>query len=410
MNRRTWLVAVLAGLLAGNAPAAPPHEARVAEAAKDMADLQKAYMAGDWDKLERLHTAAKRQSAFLTPGQRKDLIYIQRAAAAYRPKWWRYVTRASNTTFTARIWGREFKANFIPSNALGGQAPIGIEGGKLINVVTWRPQMIDDPDELKGWLAKKHGITKGHAAEAIVWHELGHNYVSNFLPLKHVLELYRNHSIIYFHLQEFYADMTSLYHSDPPARRLAMMFRTDSLEANDTRDPHVRAGHAIGAMILAEVLSDPSKWPSFHLPKKTPPKDPERVCILHLWDHLDPGWTFAEDKAIRSLVYEFIRRKGKLVLTSRATVFLDNGLRFKLPLGEDREHQKKRNAWVVEKLKAIHAAAKRATPAEGEIEPERPESSKGFTGKRPAVGEGRPAGPGPVGFRRVWPRRIVPPW
>ncbi|MBT3198990.1 MAG: hypothetical protein HN350_03650 [Phycisphaerales bacterium] len=231
-----------------------------------------------------------------------SLITIPKTVKAYRPPWWPNMRSSSNVTFKATLWGRPLTANFVPSDTLGVMQAVAVKNGKLVTVVSWRPSMIDNPKPAKGYLAERHKLKKAAIGEAIGWHELGHNYISYFLPLKHVFILYENHSKLYYHLQEFYADMTSLYHSSPGGRLALMFMRLDGLARYDETEEHDRAAYAVGSLILSNVMLYPKKWPSFHFPPTVPTSEVELNTLRYMYENIDTKWTLAEDTALRTLI------------------------------------------------------------------------------------------------------------
>jgi hypothetical protein len=311
------------------------------------------YKSGTLDEVKNEIKKITRMKYLLPRSAQSDLAYIPRTLAAYRPKWWKNMRSSSNVSFKATLWGRRLTANYVPSEMFGGQMPVGIKNGKLVTIVSWRPSMIDNPKPAKGYLARRHKLTKAAIGEAIGWHELGHTYIENFLPLKHVMELYENHERLYFHLQEFYADMTSLYHSSPGGRLALMFTRLDGLARYDESEEHDRAGHAIGALILASVMASPDRWPSFHFPPNVPGKDIELNTVFYLYETIDPNWTIKEDKALRAIIKKFIAAHGAKVLRMKGMVTLPGRIPFMLMVSDDRSHQKKRDAWVKKKLQSI---------------------------------------------------------
>jgi hypothetical protein len=333
-------------------------KARLAKkTAKARADAQAAYekivdahMHARCGELRELLRGSGRHSRYMSRQQRVDVLYIRKAFGQYRPSWWPKTKSSGNVTFTARIWNRDFKANYVPSGAIGVQGVVGVRNGQLLVVVSWRPHLVDSPKAAKGDLAKLHKLTEGDIGEAIIWHELGHNYITRFLKPNEVIQLYMDYNVLFHQLQEFYADMTSIYHCSPPARKACMMIRLDALEANHLTDPHVRASNAVGALILAHVLAEPKQWPSFHLPGKVPEKDVERNTIIYLYEHLDPKYSLDEDRRLREMVWKFIMQRGESVLRMKGAVPLPNKLAFKLMPAEDREQQARRDAWVKARL------------------------------------------------------------
>jgi len=342
------------------------------------------FMKGQWDDLaEALSKDYPRHSRKMTPAQRLDVSYVRKKAAEHRPGWWKYTRSSSNKSFRAEIWGRPLTVNFMPSGMIGGMAPVDIIGGKLQVIVTWRPTLVDDPDPAEGRLAKAHGMSKGHIAEAIIWHELGHNYISSLLPLRDVLKLYSDYSMLFYHLQEFYADMTSLHHCSPTARRVVMMLRIDSLEEDRRSEPHTRAALGIGSPLLTQFLAEPEKWPSVHFPPEVPEKDTERNTLVYVYDHIDPNWTLAEDRELSEFVSKFTRANGENILRRRGRIDLPNKLAFMLMATDDRELEPKRDEWVKVQLGKVIESGRADKP---------------------------PQTPATKSFRGFPERRIVLPW
>jgi len=314
------------------------------------------YMHSQWAEFEKAVKQSSTHQRHLTAEQRGDLAYMRKTYAEFRPSWWKYTKASKNTTFTAQIWGKSFKANYMPSEFLGFQVPVGIDErtGRFQILVTWQPHLVNSTKLLDDEGAKPHRLTEGDLAEAIVWHELGHNYVTQSFPASQVMALYDNYSLLFSALQEYYADMTALYHCTPQGRKATLTLRVPDLRWNDVNDSHVRGAHAIGSWILATVLSDLSQWPSFHLPTKVADKEIERETILYMYQHIDPQYSLAEDRALREMIGKFMRTHGASVLRKKGTLSLPSGLEFKIMTAEDRQNQAQRDAWVKTQLeKAI---------------------------------------------------------
>jgi hypothetical protein len=322
------------------------------------------YKSGSLDEVKSEIKKITPKKLLLPRSAQKDLIFIPRTLAGYRPSWWSNMRSSSNVTFKATLWGRPFTANYMPSSKLGIMQTVAVRNGKLVSLVSWRPEMVDNPAPAGGYLAKRHKLSKAALGEAIGWHELGHNYISHFLPLKHVFELYDNHLKLYFHLQEFYADMTSLHHCSPGGRLALMFLRLDGMVRYKESEEHDRAAHAVGAIILANVISYPKKWPSFHFPPSVPPRHIELSTICYLYEQIDTNWTLAADKALRSIIQKFIAANGSKVLRSKGKITLPSRLPFMLMVSDDRKWQTKRDEWVKKKLEIIIKTGRADKPSE----------------------------------------------
>ncbi len=336
------------------------------EAALAYQELVQAYLKNDWDKLQELTRAIRRHNRFFDRDQRDDVAYIQKSADDFRPGWWDKCASASNISFQAEIWNRPLMANYMPTRAIGFQA-VQPEGEyrrnrkgelepvitKLNVIVSWKPGMVNSNSPGTGKLAEIHAMRHGDLGEVIVWHELGHSYITNYLPLQHVIELYTEHAMLFSHLQEFYADLTAIKHSSPRARRFALMLRLEGLDRYDESEEHARASHAIGAMILHEILQNPEDWPSFHFPPEVPKQQVELNTIIYLYEHMDPNWSLKEARALRELAGDFISKSGEKTLRSRGVAPLPGDRKFSLMAGQDHEYQAQRDDYVAQRLKSL---------------------------------------------------------
>jgi hypothetical protein len=326
-------------------------------------------------ELYSLVREAFRDARDLNREQREHLVEIRRRADDVRPDWWENAKSPSNISFRASMWGKSFTANYYPSEMMGVQAPIGMRGNRLIIIVSWRPSYVDNPRPLGGWLAEKHGLTRGDLGEVIVWHELGHNYISMHLSARDNLTLYRNHRLLYSHVQEFYADLTALRHASAGAARTALMFRLRELTHYEGRAPHTRAAHALGALMLTEWLEHPDDWPMVHFPPEVPEQQVELNAIRYIYQHFEPEWSVGEYFRLHDFLDHWVRRHGDRVLRGRGHVRLPNGLEMHLIEPRDREAQAERDAWVAAKLRSIIDAG-RADAKLSEAERERWEEQR----------------------------------
>ena len=349
------------------------------QAGKAFDELVQSYLNNEWEALEKQALQIRRHQRFLDREQRQDIAYIKKSINDFRPKWWRKCSSSSNISFKAELWNRPLLANYMPSGALGFQA-VQAEGTyrknrqgqyepvitKLNVIVTWKPGLVNSLTPASGKLAEIQEVRLGDLGEVIVWHELGHCYITNYLPMDHVIELYSNHGMLFSHLQEFYADLTSIYHASPRARRVALMLRLDGLDRYDEGEEHDRASHAVGSLILHEILSNPDDWPSFHFPPSVPKQQVELNTIIYLYEHMDRNWSLKEARALRELAQEFISKSGEKTLRSRGVLPLPNDLSMSLMVGQDHELQAKRDRFVAEKLKALISSGRADTLEEGE--------------------------------------------
>lgn len=341
--------------------------------------ITEAFLHDKWDELADLLKDGRRYKRSFDRQQRLDYDYIQKSMKDFQPKWWPKCSSSSNISFQAEIWNRPLMANYMPTRELGAQA-VQAEGEyrrnrkgqyeavvtKLNVIVTWKPSMVDSNTPGTGKLAKVFHLTLGDLGEVIVWHELGHCYITNYLPMQQVLELYKNYKMLFNHLQEFYADLTALYHTSPKSRRVTLLLRLDGLDYYDDSEPHARASHAIGSLVLMEVINHPDDWPSMHFPPAVPKQQAELNTIIYLYEHMDPDWSVKEARALRELAGDFIKRSGELTLRHRGVLPLPNRLSFSLMAGQDHKYQTQRDEYVSKKLEQLIASGRADKLKEGE--------------------------------------------
>lgn len=322
-----------------------------------------AYLLNRWSELKEALAALRPHYAQLPPASRGNVDYIRRAAEDCRPDWWPQCGSTRKVSFKARIWDRAIKVNYVPSETLGMQIPLGVRNGRFVVVVSWRPEYVDSPAPAAGWGSPALGLTYGDIGEAIVWHELGHNYITAFLPVATTTRLNEKNPDLFHHLQEFYADLTSLYHCSAKARPVSLLVRLGGIQARATEDPHTRAGWAIGSLWLADVLANRARWPSVRLPASVPADEAERQTIVHMIEKMDKRLTLEEDRALRELIRHFVYTRGDQVLRDQGRVLLGNGQAFFLLAEADQQAQAQRNQWVEAQLRKIIAGGLTTQPA-----------------------------------------------
>jgi hypothetical protein len=351
-----------------------PRAVQEREADEAYREVAAAYLANDWDALPDMFTGLRRHQRFLDRQQRNDVTYMRRAMKDFQPRWWAKCASSANISFKAELWSRPLTANYMPTRALGVQAMVPetewrknrqgeyepvITSIKVI--VSWKPGMVNSPSPASGKLADIHGVTLGDISEVIVWHELGHCYITNYLPLKHVVTLYEEYDLLFRHLQEFYADLTSLYHASPRSRRVMLIFRLEGLDHYNDAAQHDRAAHAIGALLLHEILANPDDWPSFHLPPAVPGQQVELNTIIYLYEHMEPEWSVKEARALRELAGDFIKKSGEKTLRAKGVLQLASRHKFSLMVGQDHKLQAERDEYVAAKLESLIAAGRADT-------------------------------------------------
>ncbi len=354
-------------------PEPPQDDAALANQA--FTALSQAYLTNDPDAFEQHRQTLRRYTRHLDRQQKRDLSAMQRSIKDIRPDWWEKTQSVRPVSFKAEIWGRTFTANYKPQDTTGVQflVPVyehdryGFPHLKDVAVVvSWRPGHVDSPAPASGKIGETHGYTNGDLAEVIVWHELGHNYISNNFNLRQKIELYTQHETLYHHLQEFYADATALAHTSPKARRAVLQMRLHGLGSYNRNGAHDRAAHAIGAIVLAQILENPQDWPSFHLPPSVPKQQVELNTIIYCYETMDPNWTYAEATALQDLIKDYIKKHGDKTFRTMGEVQLPDDQTMMLLSMADSRLQPERDQWMARKLQAAIDAGHADTLEQGE--------------------------------------------
>lgn len=335
-------------------------------------ELVSSYLASKHDDREALMDELVPLQRFLEPEQRRMYSQLRRVWPEVRPEWWRSTDSDRPVSFTAEIWDQRFTANYMPTRELGLQAVfarLDASQTRIIGldvIVTWRSSYIDNHRPALGGMSEKHDLTFDHFSEAIIWHELGHNYITNNLPLSAALKLYREHRNIFSHLQEYYADMTTIRHGSPKAQRTMMWFRLNEMDRYEASRPHTRAGYAIGAWFIQEAMMNPDDWPSVRFPPSVPDEQVELNTIMYVYENWEPEWTIEEHLQLRDLAEQYLRRNGKTIFRRHGELRMPAGGRLKLLAMEDRDYAREREAWVKKRLEELIKSGRADVLAEGE--------------------------------------------
>ena len=365
-------------------------QAKEREEAEAMyAEYSDAYLSGRMDEVQEMYRRMRTKQRFLNRDQQQAIRHMNEKAPEYRPRWWKGTKKQEKNSFKAEIWGRDFYANYVPTRELGLQAVFPkeefnpntgeFEVVDLIILVTWKPLMVDSDEPAKGKLAEIHNYTLGDIAEVIVWHELGHNYLTETISTKNNIELYDLYGDLYSTMHEYFADMAAIYHGKPQARKMAIQFRLEELDYYTDDSSHCRGAHGIGSIIITDMLMNPEKWPSVRFPPAVPEKQVELNTIIYIYEHLPAQLTAEEDVRLQGLAEEFVLKQGEKTFKAKGEIPLPNRLKFNLMVGEDRENQPKRDAWVRGKLGELISDGRADKLAEGETyaPPHRDKSRRG---------------------------------
>ena len=157
--------------------------------------------------------------------------------------------------------------------------------------------------------------------------------------------------------QDFRGNVTALYYGTPKSRRWGEFLYLLAWNKKYAQMQNVNARKAAGAMFLAEVLSEPSKYPSLPLPKSAPAENTEEKLAEHYRNWIEKhSWTVAEDLAMRKAIHAFALANDEGVLRSQQ-VALPNRLKVSLDPAADAAFRADRDSWLkarVEKALGSH--------------------------------------------------------
>ncbi|MEM1211428.1 MAG: hypothetical protein AAGI68_03935 [Planctomycetota bacterium] len=341
--------------------------------------LQRHGLRGQTDEFNALRREFRRHTAHLTGAQKRTISRLSRDVLRNRPPaWWKNTRSSTPVSFKAEIWDKSFTANYKPADTTGVQAVSVRQTGwkrtrngyepvlRLDIIVAWRPKHIDSDRPAEGLIAESHGYTNGDLAEVIVWHELGHNFLSARFSIDQIITLYTQHEALYVTLQEFFADMTAIAHAGHHARRAAMQMRLFELDQYDDDAPHNRGSHGVGAIFIHDVLNHPDKWPSVRLPPAVPKQQVELNTIIYAYENWEADWSYDEAIRLQKLMQDFVKRNGETTFRRKGEITLPNRLEMQLMVSDDRDHQKQRDAWVAKRLGQLMTQGRTDTLDEGE--------------------------------------------
>ncbi len=340
------------GCVSGAAPATPKSSVAAPSAASAAAlypQIVKEYLAADWESL-----APDLQSpdiAAMSKEQQVDVAYIRQAFNEGRPAWWKIVKQGKQVQIRPTIWQHTFAATYNP--ALANSLQYSSSGSTVTIAVNWPASDMDSPQPAE------HGFTKGDLMDmgvfgtlemAEIWVGLDYGKVSKFsAAARSQLDFY----------VAFRGNLASGYYGNPRGRRWTAFLSLDAFGDRYATAQNFMVRKPLGALLMAEIISHPEKYPSFRRPRTVAADSAEKTLSAFYMPQFERTLpTFAEDKALRELIKEFSAANGPPVSAS-GKVTLPNKLQMALDPAADADLAAKRNAWLAEEFAhpGIHAAA-----------------------------------------------------
>ena len=109
-------------------------------------------------------------------------------------------------------------------------------------------------------------------------------------------------------------------------------------------------------MFLAEVLTDPAKYPSLPVPKDIAAENAEEKLEDLYYDWVQKhAWTVPEDIALRKAIQKFAEANNDTrSLPKLQIVTLPNNLKISLDPAGDEKFRPLRDAWLKKQLDKVH--------------------------------------------------------
>ena len=304
-----------------------------------------AYLDGKWDELDlALLTAADRIAA-LPAAQQDDVACIRAAREECHPPWWNLCKAGNKVAFRPNVWGKTLNVTYVPDGQRGVQAQYHNADASF--TVTWPAA---DMDNLAIF---DHSFTKADANATEVWTSLGTARVWSQTSGRMLAGMGEKEKLKMSRRQDFRSNLTALYYGSPKSRRWSLLVDLLTWSEKEYADlPIAGSRKAIGAMFLAEVLTDPAKYPSLPLPETLEADGAEEKLARHYRHVIDrQGWTLAEDRSLRAALKKLgAANDANVYQTEKVT--LANKLAVSVDPAADAPLREKRDAWLKERFDA----------------------------------------------------------
>lgn len=301
-----------------------------------------AYLNGKWEDLEKGLRGGK-DPAGLSADQRTELAAIRRAVTEGRPAWWQSCKAGNKGAIHPMVWGRTLDLTFDPAGKGGMQ--MNFSGNRMLLTVSWPVAEMDNPQHAE------HGFSKGDLNHLSVWATLGMALCWSQVTPQALANLTEQDKVRLIRYQDFRGNVTGLYYGTPKARRWGEFLYLLAWKEKYAKMPNVNSRKAAGAMFLAEVLDDPSKYPSLPLPKTVPADAAEEKLAEHYRNWIEKhGWTVAEDLALRKAIQAFAAANESGIYRTQQ-VTLPNKLKVSLDPEADAPLRAKRDSWLKSQVK-----------------------------------------------------------
>lgn len=294
--------------------------------------------------------------AGMTKEQQADVTYIRQAVNDGRPAWWNQVKQGRKMQVGARLWQRAVTLVWDPSLD-PGIINMQTSGGQLTFTTSWPASDMDSA------VQAEHGFTKGDLAYVQIWGAFEMAEIYSSLSVQRLNTLDQPQKVKLNRFMAFRGTVTAAYFGTPRAQRWAGFLSLDAYLASHLTNDGFIPRKPFGAMLVQEIVSHPSKYPSLRIPRNVNADNAEGAFATNFMNQFErTTLTFAEYKGLREAVKEFALANDTKIYES-GKVVLPNKLGMALNPDEDTEMAKLRNKWLMEELAqpGVHAAAATAS-------------------------------------------------
>ncbi len=313
--------------------------------------IANAYMTGKFDDLSQALREAPKRMGELSAEQKADVLYVRQALGECRPAWWGLCKKGQKKVrIRQKLWGRTLRTVYDPQGD-GGIKVTPMRIGVDITV-SWKPEDMDST------AAGKYGYLQGDMTCVGVWSNLMLAGIYASFPMQTLARMDERGKLRFNRYSSFRSNLTTLYHSTPPARRYALHIYFASFYYDKWgSSPVSGARRAVCAMAMGEILKDPSLYPSLRLPSRLPAENAEEALGQHYKHAIKRGstWTIAEDRRFREALKPFAAANDKAVYQSEK-VTLPSKLVFAIDVDVDKPYRAKRDAWIKQQFDKARAA------------------------------------------------------
>ncbi len=299
------------------------------------------YLTADWDALESNLTQHAQEIAALSPDQAADIAYVKQTLAECHPAWWAQTKAGKKVIIHPTLWARPLNVIYDPS--INNNLQLQSVNGNLVLSANWPAADMENP------APAEHGFSKGDLASLGDWAILGDAEVWIQYTPDRISNLAGASRTLFQRYQDFRGTVTGIYYGTPRARAWGCFLSLDAFGDHYANAPAFIARKPVGAMLVAEIVQNPRRYPTLRPTTRIPDEKVEQRVAASLMNQFARRITLAEDKALREAI-KALAVANNTSFTGGARVVLPNKLAIMVDPAQDAAWAKKREAWLREQL------------------------------------------------------------